>query len=339
MDIVTPDLSQIKQPVKPLKRMLKVLDLGNGKRRVEINFSSLDLIHTCLRKAKYALLDGYRSETEADALVFGTAIHKALEHWYCLPEDLRQLTDAESKEASTLSGSTDVGGFVYDTALESIHQFVIHTQPLRWLGDDDKRSIANGIKILKAYFKHYANDGLEVYRDGSGKAMIEYQAEFTVHDDDKLQVVFHGQIDLILKSKLTGQIYIVDHKTTAALGKDFYNRINPNHQYSLYLNAGKNHLGLKDAQFMVNGIQVAKTKCEFARQITDRTEEDFQDSIKALVHASKLILNCIDDGYFPNSSPNPCAAYGGCNFHDVCSAGNESMKKILLENKYPKESA
>ena len=45
---------------------------------------------------------GYKNNTESEATLFGSAIHKALEHWYCLPEEERSLSDKDSKLADTL---------------------------------------------------------------------------------------------------------------------------------------------------------------------------------------------------------------------------------------------
>lgn len=221
----------------------------------------------------------------------------------------------------------------YPTALDSIFEFVKHMEPLRWLGDEDKRSVANGIKILKAYFKHYANDGMEVVRDTNGLPMIEKQVEFLLHVDSELEIYFHGQIDIVLRNKIANTIHYADHKTTASLGKEFYNRINPNHQYTGYVMAGQFRLGIDSSSFMVNGIQVAKTKSEFARQFTERTEEDFAELKQAYITAVRELLACIETNSFPMSSPQSCSTYGGCQFLDACSAPAK-LRKNILEGKY-----
>lgn len=276
-----------------------------------------------------------RSEDEGDALVFGKAIHKALEHWYSLPEDYRQLTDKELSMVDSVVNGGLIPEGPYPTALDSIFEFVKHAEPLRWLGDEDKRSLANGVKILKSYFKHYANDGMEVVRDESGQPLIEKQVEFTLYEDSEIVIVFHGQIDIVLRNKISNTIHYADHKTTANLGKDFYNRINPNHQYTGYVLAGQICLGIDSSSFMVNGIQVAKTKSEFARQFTERSSDDFAEMKDAYITAVRELLACIESGAFPMTAPNPCSAYGGCQYLDVCSAPAK-LRKNILEGKYGK---
>lgn len=331
--ILTPDLSQIPKKLKEKKRMMEISTLPDGRTLVAINFSSLSVINECMRKAQYSLLNGYRSEDEAEALTFGKGIHKALEHWYSLPPQHRQLTDVESDMADTLIGSPlSAPSEPYETALDSINAFIVEAQAVRWLGNEDKRSLHNGIKILKAYFKHYADDGMEIHRDEKGVPYIERQCEFELYSDDKKVIRFHGQIDLILRNTITGAILPGDHKTTAQLGSAFYNRIKPNHQYTGYLLAARECLGIESSQFLVNGIQVAKTKCEFARQITDRNEEDFAELRVAMVDAVERVLKAKETGLFPQNT-NSCSSWGACQFQEICAAP-EKLRKTMIENKY-----
>lgn len=287
-----------------------------------------------MRKAEYRLIYELTNNTDSEAQVFGKSIHKALEHWYCLPEENRQLTDIESKQAEALIGGLAPEG-VYPTAFDSLHEFIKAGESLRWLGDDDKRSLQNGIKILKAYFKHYANDGMEVYRDSAGFPYVEKQVEGLLHEDSKMIIFFHGQIDLILRNKISGELFVADHKTTASLGKDFFNRLAPNHQYTGYVWASREFLGLDTNSFLVNGIQVAKTKCEFARQTTIRGYEDFEEMKMAYVEASQRLIAAIESGNYPQTSPGACASYGGCMYLDCCSAPMV-LRKNILEGKFGK---
>lgn len=332
--ILTPNLDQLPKELEKPKRMLGLSKLPDGRDLVEINFSSLSVINDCLRKAEYSLIRKLRADTESEALTFGKAIHKALEHWYYLPSHLRQLTNKESEIADTLIGSSvgvDIGP--YETALDSINTFVVEAQSVRWLASEDKRSLANGIKILKAYFKHYADDGLEVHRDESGKPYVERECEFIMHEDENKVIKFHGTIDIILKSTISGQLFVADHKTTASLGSQFYNRIKPNHQYTGYIWAARECLGIDTDSFLVNGIQVAKTKSEFARQPTQRNEEDFQELKLAMIDASERILKAVRTNEYPMTSPNACTNYGTCSYFDICSAP-KGLRENIIKSKY-----
>jgi hypothetical protein len=313
--------------------MLEISKLSDGRDLVEINFSSLSVINECMRKSEYLLLRKLRAETEGEALTFGKAIHKALEHWYLLPPEHRQLTEKESDLASTLiTLPLSEPSEPYETALDSINAFIIEAQSVRWLAPEDKRSLASGVKILKAYFKHYADDGLEVYRDESGKPYVERECEFIMHEDAEKVIKFHGTIDIILRNTISGQLFVADHKTTAALGSAFYNRIKPNHQYTGYIWAARECLGIHTDSFLVNGIQVAKTKSEFARQPTQRNEEDFAELKIAMIDASERMLKAIKTGIFPMNS-GACTNYGQCSFYEICSAP-AALRENIIRSKY-----
>jgi hypothetical protein len=331
---LTIDETQIPKTLEKPKRMLGLSKLADGRDLVEINFSSLSVINDCLRKSQYSLIRGLRSNHESEALTSGKAIHKALEHWYRLPAHLRQLTKEEAELADTLIASPLLHpSEPYETALDSINAYVVAAEPLKWLGAEDKRSLNNGIKILKAYFKHYADDGLEVLNDKFGIPYVEREVEFQIWEDGKKVIRFHGSIDIILRSTISGQIFVADHKTTASLGSQFYNRVKPNHQYTGYIWAARECLGIETDSFLVNGIQVAKTKSEFARQPTTRNQEDFEELRMAMVEASERILKAKEYNLFPMNAPAACNAYGACQFYEVCSSPKK-LRETIISAKY-----
>lgn len=307
------------------KRMLKISRNESGKLLAEINFSSLDLILTCPRKAQYLLQQNLHKETQSPPLIFGSAIHKALETWYSLPYDQRALKErvTQANFANPTEGHTG--------AIKALQAFVTAMEPLSAL-EDDSRSISNGLKILQEYFKLYINDGLEIYHDDKGPC-IEREIEFVIHEDESMRVTFFGTIDAIMRDTFQQQVYVMDHKTTSALGKEFFNRLNPNYQYTGYILGAQKVLGIDTNSFLINGIQVAKTKAGFARQFTYRTEEDFEELRKACVHAIKLYAECLDTGYFPQHSPGPCSNYGGCQYLDLCQTPAQ-MRDTLVKNIY-----
>lgn len=275
-----------------------------------------------------------RKDNESTALAFGSAIHKALEHWYQLPIEKRELhkDHLEQAEAETFRPRPEGWFSVDNTALGSIAQFCTAGRPvLGSLDPIDKHSLQNGLKILKAYFKHYANDGLEVYRDKDGPC-IERQFSFIIHDGPLLQIEYFGTIDVILKNKNTGMLMVADHKTTASLGSEFYNRCKPNPQYTGYVLGAREGLGIETNLFMINGIQTAKTKTEFARQITDRTEDDFKELRDSVYHRVWEWLTAIDNNIFPQTAPNPCSMYGGCSYRGICEVPHKIRQNVIDAN-------
>jgi hypothetical protein len=133
-------------------------------------------------------------------------------------------------------------------------------------------------------------------------------------------------------------ILVCDHKTASSLGTEFYKRIKPNHQYTAYVLLVREVLGLPVENFMVNGLQVAKTKAECVRQVTYRDEADFADLIQVVACTVRDYLQCKEMGFWPQSAPNPCSNFGGCTFHSICETATplrEQVIKSLYQHKEP----
>lgn len=311
--------TQLKQSLgkRAPKEMLSVttekarLATGSGeydRTVVRINSSSLEIIQTCKRKAYYALHKGYVGQEESAALLFGTAVHKALEVWYSHPK-------AKRSDAAPL-------------AIEAFHKAC---ESLQTLDATDKRHPNNGEKTLESYFEKYKDDPFEVLHDDYG-SIVERRFEFELYCDDYLKIIIFGTIDVVLKNIETGTIIIADHKTTSALGTDFYQRCKPNHQYTCYVMGAQKALGLKTDLFMVNGLQVAKTKKEFARQVTQRTPEDFNEFTQAVLWAVRAYL----DDTWPMGPVSSCTMWGGCGYRQICEVP-ASLRQNVIEAMFTKK--
>lgn len=288
-----------------MKRMLEKKD---GK--FYINSSSVEIIQTCRRKAYYALHRNLRGEDESEALLFGTAIHRAMEAFYSakIINGERQLTLEEFQDA-----------FV-DCA----------SQTLAHLPDTDKRSIANGKKIISKYWDTYSNDPWVVVRDEHGP-FVERKFELEVRRLPN--VVIHGQIDCLLKNVETGEIVVCDHKTSSSLGTDFLNRIKPNMQFSIYAWAA-NKLGHSVNRVMVNGIQVAKTKVDLLRVFTERTPHDLLEMFDTINESVHLYEESENSKTWPINSA-ACGNWGGCQYRDICSL-NAPFRETAIQQIYQK---
>jgi hypothetical protein len=319
------------------KRMMSV-ESENGLTTVNVNASSLAILQSCARKAEYILHRNLRPKFEAPATLFGSAIHRALQVFYSAPMAERKLNQRMARELTkdfelmALSGEPAPHDHVsYKAGLA----FLEAAHPLRALPSEDKRSLANGMWILSHYFKTHDGDSYEIYKDGAGP-FVERTLQGKLIDEGDLVINVFGTIDMALVDAGTGQIVIVDHKTTSQVGKDFYNRLKPNHQYSCYVWLANHVLGLSTQRFMVNGIEVkAKPKTDrgsppqFPRQITSRTDEDLDEFRDAIHFYVKSYLQWMRSGKWPMGHVDACGQWGGCSFLKICSAPNEIKKNII----------
>jgi len=335
---ISPDLTKVMPDLirTGTKEMISVRTL-DGITYVRINFSSVDLIQTCPRKAQYVLSRNLKAKSEPAATLYGSAIHKALEVFYShsrrdrtMPKDF--LEHAELIPAGVVPPEEH---FLYD----AIQKFCEVAAPLRALPESDKRSLSTGIWTLYHYFKTYLDDPYVVYCDEHGP-VTERQFTLPVITDGPVRVDLFGTIDVVLQNEHNGIILPTDHKTSSIVGVDFYNRLKPNHQYTGYLLGAQQVLGLDTDSFMVNCIQVKQKPLtargqppHFPRQVTKRSPEDIAEFKDVLLHTVTTFLACHKSGIWPLGPVNSCTMYGGCNFLDVCGAPN-SLRETMLAAKY-----
>lgn len=331
------------EPKSDPKRMLEVSRQGD-KILVSINFSSLQLIQTCKRKAYFRLVQGLEPQNPSPALTFGTGIHKALEVWYSSSREARTRSNAKCDDYQAFWLQNFMTGAQVPESLNhgpcprcaSVYSFLYSIKSLTSiLEPDDKRGPQNGIEILNAYFDHYLTDPYKIYVDDLGP-VTERSCESVILDSEKLKISYHGTIDCILQNEMTGDLLVCDHKTTWSLGRDFLNKISPNHQYTGYVMLAQESMGLEVSDFLVNGIQVAKTKKDFSRQMTHRSKTDISELKDSVFHATKEFLSSMTSGHWPMTAPDPCALFGGCSYRAICELPHEPeiIRKSVIAAEY-----
>lgn len=319
-----------------IKEMISVSE-ESGRRVVRINSSSLDILQTCLRKAEFSLLRGIKAREESPATLFGSAIHKAMEVYYSGETTERIVPPNFKERMEMLSYAQDLTEPWMDEYLvyRATRAFIQTAEPLKFVSDQNKRSIANGVYILMHYFLRYIEDPYVVLRDERGP-LVERKFTFTLLDSPDLKIDIFGTIDVILKNQNSGVIVVADHKTSSVVGSDFYNRLKPNHQYTTYLLGAKRALGLPCDDFLVNCIQVKeKPKTaraqppDFPRQVTHRSDEDIKEYERLVTYWVRRYLQAVSEDYWPMGSVNACSNYGGCQYLQVCSAPDALKENII----------
>lgn len=320
-------------PAEP-KEMLSVSE-DSGVTSVRINFSSLSLLQECARKAEYSLIRGLRPNLESPALTFGSAIHKALEVYYSGERTERKIP-ADYKETMTMIGCGQwQPEWDESLVLRAARAFVLRASALSALPDDNKRSLVTGVWMLTHYFLKYLTDEYVIMRDAHGP-VVERKVTLPVYASASLKIELFGTIDFVMRSEVTGQILPGDHKTASSL-YDFYDKISPNFQYTGYLLACREVLGYDTDLFLVNALQVKQppktargSEPDFARQVTQRTKEDYDELKFAILDAVRRFLQYRKDGHYPQSATGACTArYGSCDYREVCAAPSSLRENII----------
>jgi hypothetical protein len=318
------------------KEMLSLRRDDSGKFYARINYSSLDVLQTCMRKADYSFNRKLRTENKSAALIFGTAFHKAMEVWYASGQENRKhISDTCIEYQHVIVGSICNGrpipiGHGQCSRCSAVSAFIqsAHDNQLSESNNPGPRTIDKGTEIINAFCTERLDEGLSVYSDANGPC-IERNFEVELFDSPELHVTYFGTIDLILKDA-KGRLYVTDHKTTRSFGVDFFNRIRPNFQYIGYVMGARTALCLDVSDFLVNGAQVTKTMAPaFVRQPITVSQSDIQELLDAVRHNLRNWVVCNSEELYPMSCPNACTMWGGCHYHDICSEPAELREDVI----------
>jgi hypothetical protein len=311
---------------------------SNRKWTFWINYSSLDLIQTCKRKVKFALIDRLRSQAPASALIFGSAMHKALETWYASPLEHRKKSSAQCDDEQARM-------LIENNGFESSHgpcarcsaayAFLKAGDELQALPPEDKRSRGNGLDILNHYLDERLEDPFLVLSDDHGP-VLERELETLIFEDSHDRIYVHGTIDMIAQDQQTKAISIWDHKTASFFRKDFFARIKPNFQLSLYWLLAQRELASRPSEFTINALLVAKQKRDTIRQNVVIADWELEELRDACHQACDDFRRCLRSDRWPMSTPGPCNNFNGCPYHDLCDTPPE-LRKTVAEGSYIKE--
>lgn len=324
------------------KEMLSWTVAEDGRTHYRINFSSLSIMQECWRKVELSLVRKLRSNLESPATVFGSAIHKGLEVFYRGNRTQRILPPRFNETMEMIGCGHWEPDWEENLLFRSARAFVEKAVRLKQLPDDNKHSIHTGVWMLRYYFEKYLTDEYVVACDADGP-IVERKFTMRLWEDKNHIIDTFGTIDAVMKNEVNGLILPADHKTTSQL-YDFYDKAKPNFQYTLYLWATRKVLGLDTDSFLINALQ-KKTKPktslgsppDFARQVTTRTQEDFDELQLAILGFIGGFEHFKTINMWPMSAPGPCSSYGGCQFREVCGAPKQ-LRENIISAKYQEKS-
>ena len=298
--------------------------------------SSIDLFMRCPRKFLYEHEMGLVAGIESEPLTFGSAIHEAFYEYY-KGSDIDTCLKAFIKRCRIPGSTIDL-----ELDLSS--------------NSDQQYSIEWGTWLLQRYFERFPikDEPWEVVRDHEGKPYLEMGFAIDAGDG-----VFVGKIDQIIRMKDTGDVWIIDHKTTKSVLNDkFGERWNPNNQMTGYLWGVHELLGempkgaiinaFRSYQFKRGNIEDIKAKA-FMRIESRRHPDEVNDRANQIRHTMKTInwfrkrfdeVKEGDPSVFYMNAPNACQSYWPhtCVFVPVCLCHNEQMRREIIVNNFRRKT-
>ena len=255
------------------------------------DFTTIDDFQRCRRYYYWRHIRNLTSKIPGSALVFGAAIHTALDEHY-------------------INGS------------EKAIQLFRETYKDR--EDDQLRTVENGVKALEWYSKVYAHEPFKVL----GKP----EAGFVFPIGD---ILWGGRMDLPVE--WDGQLWIVEHKTTARLDFNYFKQFALDKQITGYTVGAEEFFGRECKGCIINAIEVWKElkrptvkskgpEDHFVRDPIMRPKmlkERFKTNVQRIV---RDILWCEEhDEFYEAEKKDVCFSYNyDCPYRCLCEYGEDS---------------
>lgn len=361
--------------------------LPDGSLQLRIDWSSIESFLGCNRLAEYKLVHS-KSPGPKSALVFGAAMHAALEIWYRNKEKIGKLGYADT--FILFDPNDDRIDVPYALTREALLQkcylaieSTFAEYPIGFI--NDYRTPEYCINSFAEYLTHYQSE-VVVPVTHQAKPLVEFSfsyplgkiqlptsvfkawgygkltnsassEEFWAEDKGRCRLGEAGLIDCSIEwtgivdmiASLSGEHWLVDHKTTSILSGDFFDGFEIAMQPVGYVAAARAAFPELDIQgFMVNVLACRKPVSAVTASGKKSTAKAFEphrrfyryDQWKetefrtdALALIEEFIAN-LTNSYFPRKTQWCIGKYGKCAFFEVCSLPPEQRMMMLESGSY-----
>lgn len=288
-----------------------------------LDSSKIETFHLCPQKYAYRYEEHLVpvDRKRESALMFGGAIHKALESLYKGTGFDRAKCPLCDQGCFYCKGNT----------IPNISAVFLANYTDDPEDPKEVRTVDRGLEILAQYLAKWRRDPFKVLA-------VEQPFEITLqsyHEFDVFDFLYIGRIDLIVDYE--GTDMTVDHKTTTRFGMVFDAGFKLSGQFTGYMKGGSKIIGRPIHGAMSNAIRIT-TKIgddSFARIFTHRTPEEFDVWEREVQYVARTIVEMRETKHWPRSAPFACGAYNRiCDYYPLCIASaqtRETLKQSAYE--------
>lgn len=277
-----------------------------------IDNSTLERFAKCARSFEYYAINRRCGNATRIALVFGTAVHAALEARYKGLELGNQIA-----AGMNILNTIEIPPEEHRNA-EFLRNVVSQYDTFCMTNDDYEPIAVNGVPFVEHAFALPL--GSVAGPNGA-----------------RYNVVYTGKIDLLVKYQ--DRILPVDHKTTSMFGPSFFDEFVNSSQPHGYAWAAQQLLQQPIDGYMINAIVVRKptrtgTSIEFARQpyfLESGRVDEWRENTLWLI---QRFVNDWINKMFPMETTWCCNKYGKCEYFNVCTVAREGREKVIKSNLY-----
>jgi len=288
--------------------------------------SSLSMLKRCPREYYYGQLLGLRRKYKSAPATFGGAFAKALETY--------EISRPKAGHGVALSDAMQAAAVASDG-----------------MEDHKTRTKDALMRSVAAYLNHHESDNLETVLKTDGEPAVELHFKVPLGqiapELPPEGATLCGYMDRVVRFQ--DNAYVLDNKTTGASistekgSEAYFRNFTPDNQVTAYTFAAREAFGIPVRGVIIDAMQIAKTKTEFARQIIHRTTKQVEEWRRGLnvwvrqaVLSSAALLDAKTDeeklSLFPMNETS-CHKYGGCSYRGICGR-DPSVRQAFLETDF-----
>jgi len=196
---------------------------------------------------------------------------------------------------------------------------------LREYGDEDMLAIPpdnpKTLSRMLGALDYYLTEAFPLPTDWLVPVSVEYtfSVELPVrHPDTGRPLLYAGRFDALCSDD-AGNLFILDDKTTRALGASWSSQWSMRGQFLGYMWAIR-EMGQKAQGVVVRGIAILKTRYNHAEATLLIPEWRIDRWFEDMLHHLKRMVEAWKSGVFPRAYNSACTTYGLCPYTDLCMA-------------------
>lgn len=266
--------------------------------------TAIDAVKQCGEKHRFRR-EGWRPKGDNVHLRFGHEYHRALQDYEILKAE----------------------GFNHrDSMMDVVRQLLFRIAD--WDPDHKQKNRETLVRSVVWYLEKFKDDPAKTWIMSNGKPAVEvtfaFELDFGPTPDQPY--VLCGKLDRIVV--FNDDLFVMDRKTTSALGPTFAERFTPDNQMTLYTLAGKRIFMAPIKGVIVDGCQPLVGGTNFERHIVYRTEEQIQEWLIDLDYWLTQANWWVKTNYFPHNDTS-CHKFSGCEYRGLCGKSPQVRDRFL----------
>lgn len=189
-------------------------------------------------------------------------------------------------------------------------------------------------EALVDYFEEYplATDFIKPVKTANGSA-VEFSFAIPLpitHPETGDPIIYAGRFDMLGETS-TGQVFVVDEKTTGSLGEYWLTRYALSAQFTGYCWAAQQY-GYPVVGAIIRGIGLLKTKITHAAIPLQRPDWMIHEWYVQLIRDVHAMIACWQEAHFEPNFADSCGSYGGCDYLPVCQVPAQARENFMAIN-------